>query len=589
MSATTGKKIAGFLPPLLSLVLPWIFVATALPSYVLRVTSQFYLPSVLGILCIGYIISAARSPSNIIPRFFLASDHPYRDLIYYKNKSFAFQLAPLLPVLLFLFTSVLYIEAPELMGRGIAYAAIGMFTAHALMAFYFSREIDQVRDDISLRIFRTGLLQRFVVVSAITLVAIMVFFYTVFFATSEDKSITRLNPFRVFGDSISLEFRPKLMLQFFGLAIALYLVNLPWMLRKRAWLSRGDYVLIFLCTMAWATAVVAVAYFIAFMGSLMDPSKNGLALNFLLHHLLILILVVMGGLYLSLHGGGRTIKNMQQPAWRYKNKALIFWIVVFAGGFTGSLFYVESSAYSIVASILLFAAVCYAMLSKKRLEDLVQERTHDLNQEKIRVDLLLSNILPAYVIEDLKVRGESQPRDFDNVAILFTDFVGFTRISAAMEPSSLINELNEMFTAFDGIVARRGGERIKTIGDAYMAVCGLNESAQDPAATMVDCARDILAYIQDRNRGRPVQWQIRIGISVGKSVGGVVGKTKYLFDLFGDTINTASRMESHSEPMKINVSEDVYLRLKDQCRFIVREPVEVKGKGLTKMYFVDQE
>jgi class 3 adenylate cyclase len=589
MSAQHSKKWIDLLSPVLSLLLPWLFVKTMLSRHALSGSLNLYLPSILGILCIGYIISAASSPSNIIPRMFLRSDHPYRDLIYFKSKSFAFHLAPLLPVLLFLFTSIVYIELPDSIGRGIAYAVFGMVTAHALMAYYFSKEIGQIHDDISLRIFLTGLLKRFTVVSTITLIAILVFFYTVFFALSEDKSITKLSPFRIFGDTISLKFNPKLLARFFGLAAALYLINLPLMWRKRAWLVKADYALIFLCALLWATAVTTATYFVQFMVSLSGSIMAETALNFLLHHLLVLAFVLVCSLCISLAGPWRTIKNLQQPVWHYRQFAPVLWWMVFTVVFMGSLFYTESSVYSIIASTLLFGAVCYAMLSKKRLEDLIQERTYDLNQEKIKVDSLLSNILPAYVIEDLKMRGESLPRDFENVAILFTDFVGFTRISTTMEPSSLINELNEMFTAFDDIVLRRGGERIKTIGDAYMAVSGLNESVTDPAAAMVESAQDIIAYIRQRNQGRPVQWQIRIGISVGKSVGGVVGKTKYLFDLFGDTINTASRMESNSEPMKINVSEEVYLRLKDRYPFVERELVEVKGKGLTKMYFVDSD
>ena len=546
----------------------------------------FQLPSWIGIISIGYLLSAANSISNIVPASFLQSTHPHHALIYCRNKSFAFQWSPLLPALLFLFTSVIYIETPELIYRGVAYAVCGIAISQALVAFYFTREIHLIDDNFSLKIFRTGVLKRFILISIISLAATALFFYTILLALNDDKSIARLNPFRMFGESIPVHVEWVFILRVFALATALYLESLPNLWRRKNLFTKSDHALVYLCCLAWSMAVATVTLFVFIATSLSDPNILYPVQNFLLTHLMLLGLVALCGLYFVVKGKNRTIKDLRQPTWNCKKNILIGFFLFFTATFTGSLFYTESSFYSVLAAVIFFAVVAQVIASRKKLEDLIQERTNDLNQEKSKVDSLLLNILPAYVIEDLKNRGESQPRQFENVAVLFTDFVGFTKISASLEPKALIAELNEMFTAFDEIVNHDGSERIKTIGDAYMAVSGLTESKQEPAHNMVECAKKILAYIQMRNQKQPIQWEIRIGIAVGRGMGGVVGKTKYLFDLFGDTINIASRMESNSAAMRINVSQDVYLRLKDQYEFIEREPIEVKGKGSMKMYFL---
>jgi class 3 adenylate cyclase len=567
--------------PALSFLLPYA-LAVATGSAVGR---YFHLPSLLGIVSIGYIISAASTPSNIIPLYFLASAHPHAELIYHKNKGFAFQLAPLLPAALFLFTSFVYIRSPELIGRGIGYAVFGMTTALALMAFHFSKELAKLDDVASVRIFRAGLLRRFVLASGIAFGAILVFFYTVFFSLSDDKSVLFLDPFRVFGQE-RFRFDPGLLLRFLALAAALLAVNGPGLFRRRRLFSKADYAQLALCALAWSAAVGSVTFFVYVMGSIQGSTVSAKAYSFMLHHLIVLGVVLGAWAALAMTGAAPAVSDLRQPVWTYRRGATAFWAALFAAAFIGSMYYTESSWYSVAAASALFGAVALAMSSRKRLEDIVQERTFDLNAEKEKVDSLLQNILPVYVIEDLKARGTSEPRSFRDIAVMFTDFVGFTRQSSLLSPELLIDELNEMFTAFDAIVARRGGERIKTIGDGYMAVTGLRPGPGDPAASMLECAREVLAYVESRRRpGRP-QWQIRIGIAAGASVGGVVGRTKYLFDLFGDTVNTASRMESYSLPMRVNVSEAVYERLKDSFSFEERAPIEVKGKGSMRMYFL---
>lgn len=209
-----------------------------------------------------------------------------------------------------------------------------------------------------------------------------------------------------------------------------------------------------------------------------------------------------------------------------------------------------------------------------------------IEQEKAKSDKLLLNILPIKVVNDLKTTGISKPETFNNVTVFFSDIVGFTKLSANIEPSLLINELNKIFTAFDDIIGKNHCERIKTIGDAYLAVCGMPEKNNNHAEHIVKSAIEIIHYLDYKNNNSKIKWQVRIGIHTGKVVGSVVGIKKYIYDVFGDTINTTSRMESNSNPMKINISESTFNLVKDKFTFIEREPIEIKGKGKLKMYFV---
>jgi len=224
---------------------------------------------------------------------------------------------------------------------------------------------------------------------------------------------------------------------------------------------------------------------------------------------------------------------------------------------------------------------------KERLEVMVTERTRELAEEKEKTEQLLLNTLPLKVVNDLKMNGKTEPESFDEVTVYFSDIVGFTNISTSLEPAVLIGQLNDIFTAFDNIMERHHCERIKTIGDAYLAVCGMPERHENHAENMAKAALEIRQFLEERNQQNSIQWKIRIGLHSGKVVGGVVGIKKYIYDVFGDTINTTSRMESNSEPMRINVSETTYRLLQSKFRFTPREPMEIKGKGLMRMYFLE--
>lgn len=225
---------------------------------------------------------------------------------------------------------------------------------------------------------------------------------------------------------------------------------------------------------------------------------------------------------------------------------------------------------------------------KEKLEAMVEERTKELAKEKEITEELLLNTLPLKVVNELKENGKSEPESFENVTVYFSDIVGFTNISSQLDPHTLISELSDMFTVFDDIMTKYQCERIKTIGDAYLAVSGMPLKNEHHAENMINAATEIKNYLEERNKATDVKWRIRIGIHSGKVVGGIVGIRKYIYDVFGDTINTASRMESNSEAMRINVSETSFNILKDKFSFIERDAIEVKGKGKMKMYFLDE-
>lgn len=240
----------------------------------------------------------------------------------------------------------------------------------------------------------------------------------------------------------------------------------------------------------------------------------------------------------------------------------------------------RNSLYGGITLSLLLAAVIFLSLNRRRRDNRI------IAFEKAKTDKLLLNVLPASIASDLKERGSTEPKLYENVTVCFTDMVGFTEKSTKLEPKVLIEELNVIFTAFDNIIEKNGCERIKTIGDSYLSLCGLPEPNPNHAENIIRTAVEMVQYVEKRNLESPVEWQIRVGIHSGDVIAGVVGIKKYIYDVFGDTINTASRMETASAPMRINVSESTYQLLKDKFKFEERGEVHVKGKGVMKMYFI---
>ena len=252
-----------------------------------------------------------------------------------------------------------------------------------------------------------------------------------------------------------------------------------------------------------------------------------------------------------------------------------------------------SFAMIVPASVMIFPVLGIVIIAGflayvNNLESQILNRTAQINLERKKSDALLANILPKYVINDLKEKGFSEPRSLENISVMFTDFVGFTKISQEISATKLISELNDIFSEFDRITENHASERIKTIGDAYMCVSGLEHSAQSPQRNLISIALRMIAFLENRNQQNELEWHLRLGIASGDSVAGIVGQTKYLFDLFGDAVNTAARMESYSEPQSINIDQKTYLALADapDLLFIKRPITFVKGKGDMQMYFV---
>ena len=232
-----------------------------------------------------------------------------------------------------------------------------------------------------------------------------------------------------------------------------------------------------------------------------------------------------------------------------------------------------------VLFLLLAGLVFYGFQLKKKDNKIISSAME-------KSDQLLLNILPAGIANDLKEKGKTEPQLFENVTICFVDIVNFTHKSTTISPVVLIEELNQIFTAFDNLIEKYSCERIKTIGDSYMAVSGLPVPDPRHAYQIVSCCVDMIHFIRKRNTKSPHTWEIRVGVHTGEVIAGVVGVKKYIYDVFGDSINTASRMESNSEPMKINISESTWNLVKDEFDTEPRGELEVKGKGKLRMYFV---
>jgi len=217
---------------------------------------------------------------------------------------------------------------------------------------------------------------------------------------------------------------------------------------------------------------------------------------------------------------------------------------------------------------------------------LIDRSEESLMIEQKKSDDLLHNILPVNVVKDLKETGRTIPKKHKNITILFTDFKDFTKLVASIPEITLVNELNDIFGRFDEIVEETRVEKIETIGDAYLAACGLEEEITEHAINCITAAQQMLSYLEERNRKHEIKWRMRVGIHSGPIVAGVVGKKKFRYDLFGDTINTASRMESSGEPGKINISGPTFQLVKNDIDCEYRGKIHAKGKGELEMYFV---
>lgn len=223
------------------------------------------------------------------------------------------------------------------------------------------------------------------------------------------------------------------------------------------------------------------------------------------------------------------------------------------------------------------------------LEAEIQERKQieiELENQRRRSDELLFSILPRPIAELLKLKQQTIASHFDNVTVLFADLVAFTPLAAQMPPIELVRMLNDIFSIFDRLVERFEVEKVKTIGDAYMVVGGIPLVRSDHAAAIASLALEMQVALAQFNTERHQGFELRIGINTGPVVAGVIGRRKFAYDLWGDTVNVASRMESHGLPGKIQVTEATYLQLKDHYELESRGKIPVKGRGELETYFL---
>lgn len=239
----------------------------------------------------------------------------------------------------------------------------------------------------------------------------------------------------------------------------------------------------------------------------------------------------------------------------------------------------------IAALLLIVAIIIFNRFRVTRKQKVIIEK------EKHRSEELLLNILPAEVAEELKDKGSADAKHFDEVTVLFTDFKGFTQFSEKLTPTELVEEINACFSAFDHIMQKHGVEKIKTIGDAYMAAGGLPVSNKTHAEDVIKAGLEIQQFMLDHKQKKQAAgemfFEIRIGIHTGPVVAGIVGVKKFAYDIWGDTVNTASRMESSGEAGKVNISGNTYALIKDKFTCIYRGKIEAKNKGQIDMYFVE--
>ncbi|QTN37974.1 adenylate/guanylate cyclase domain-containing protein [Cryomorphaceae bacterium] len=231
---------------------------------------------------------------------------------------------------------------------------------------------------------------------------------------------------------------------------------------------------------------------------------------------------------------------------------------------------------------------------KSILEMRVRERTREIKEEQEKSEALLLNILPAETAEELKVEGRARAHLYPETTVLFSDFVGFTKLAEELEPQRLVDLIDHCFRGFDEIIDDYPIEKIKTIGDAYMCVCGLPHGEEKHAQIMVEVSlkmREFMMRLRRDNQARQEPYfDVRIGLSSGPVVAGVVGTKKFQYDIWGDTVNTAARMEQHSEPDKINISQSTYELVKnvETLYFEPRGSLQVKNKGSMHMYYIER-
>jgi class 3 adenylate cyclase len=232
--------------------------------------------------------------------------------------------------------------------------------------------------------------------------------------------------------------------------------------------------------------------------------------------------------------------------------------------------------------VLVYSALFGSATAAYYLENAMREAFH----QRRTSERLLLNILPESVAARLKADEQTLAEGFQHATVAFADLVGFTTLSAKMPPERLVDMLNDLFSAFDDLAARHGLEKIKTIGDAYMIAGGVPVARKDHAVSVAQMALEMLDVVARYSKERAVELNVRIGVNTGPVVAGVIGKRKFAYDLWGDTVNTASRMESHGVPGRAQLSEATWELVKAHFDAEDRGEIDVKGKGRMRTFLL---
>ncbi len=247
---------------------------------------------------------------------------------------------------------------------------------------------------------------------------------------------------------------------------------------------------------------------------------------------------------------------------------------------------IRNSTLAGMGGLLIFSVIVYRQRNK------VKKEKAKVEVEKARSDELLLNILPDEVAEELKTKGSAEAKLIDEVTVLFTDFKDFTKLSEQLSPKELVAEIDECFSSFDHIMQKHGVEKIKTIGDSYMAAGGLPTPNSTHPENVINAALEIQQYMHEhkikKEQAGKLFFEIRIGVHTGPVVAGIVGIKKFAYDIWGDTVNTASRMESSGAVGQVNISGTTYEKVKDKFKCTYRGELEAKNKGKMGMYFVER-
>lgn len=242
--------------------------------------------------------------------------------------------------------------------------------------------------------------------------------------------------------------------------------------------------------------------------------------------------------------------------------------------------------------IVLVGLIYKRFLDNKKQKKILEEKNKIIQEEREKSDELLLNILPAPIAQELKTHGKAKAQRYEKASVLFTDFRNFTKISEQLTPEQLVHELDTYFKAFDFIIKQYNIEKIKTIGDAYMCAIGLEDGQESPLA-LVKAGLEMQEYINDvkteKMRNNEPFFELKVGIHTGPVVAGVVGVNKFAYDIWGDTVNIAARLQDNCEPGRVNISEAVFWAVKYKYDCIPRGKIQAKNKGAIEMYYIGNE